>query len=128
MDIDLTMEELVDNFGYFKNQSDICKKKVDEFNKELKARLRDSDTKEAVSSEYRVKYSVATSRSFDEEKLLLKLKQLGANDCIKTVEVVDMKNLENAIYNKRIDAALLADCEKITQTEKLNLYKIKKEN
>ena len=119
---------LIDNFGEAKTTADDFKKKADDFNKELKSYFSTAETTEISSEKFKVKYSVATSRSFDEEKLIMKLKEIGATDCIKTVEVVDMNNLENAIYNKKIDAAVLADCEVIKETEKLNLYKVKKED
>ena len=121
------LTQLVNDFGEAKTNADAYKKQAEGFNKQLKEYFANSEVSELASDEYRVKYSVATTKGFDEEKLLLKLKQLGATDCIKTVEVVDMNNLENAIYNKRIDAAVLADCEKVTHTEKINLYKVKKE-
>lgn len=116
---------LVESFGGVKSQSDDLKKQADGYNKELKEYFKQFNATEAFSEHYRVKYSVAVQRGFDEEKLLAKLKELGATDCIKTVEVVDMNNLENAIYNKRIDAAALADCETVKEVEKINLYKNK---
>ena len=116
---------LVESFGEIKTQSDDFKKRADEYNKVLKEYFRQHGATEASSEHYKVKYSVAVQRGFDEEKLLTKLKELGATECIKTIEVVDMNNLENALYNKRIDASQLSDCETIKETEKINLYKNK---
>lgn len=121
----MDISKLVESFGEVKTQSDELKKQADGYNKELKEYLKNCKETEAVSEHYRVKYSVAVTRGFDEEKLLAKLKELGATDCIKTIEVVDMNNLENALYNKCIDAAALADCETVKEVEKLNLYKNK---
>ena len=120
------MDMLVDKFGDVKTKSDALKKEADGYKDEIKAFLCASDTDEYATDKYRVKYTVAVSRDFNQEKLLAKLKEVGLTECIKTVEVVDMNNLENAIYNKKIDASILADCEIVKETPKLNIYKVKK--
>lgn len=117
---------IIEQFGNVKTQADALTKEANGYKDTIKSYMAEKEVDELSTENFRVKYSVATSRDFNQEKLLAKLKELGATDCIKTVEVVDMNNLENAIYNKKIDASLLADCEVVTETPKLNLYKVKK--
>ena len=119
-------DTLVDKFGDVKVQADALKKESDGYKEEIKTYLSEHDMDEYSTSKWRVKYSVAVTRDFNQEKLLAKVKEAGLTDCIKTVEVVDMTNLENAIYNGKVDASIFADCEVIKETPKLNIYKTKK--
>lgn len=121
----MDLERLIDGFGEMKEKSDELKKEVDGYNKQIKSIMGEVSLDEYKTSKYKVKLSNIESRSFDEERLLAKLKELGATDCIKTVEIVDMTNLENAIYNKKVDASKLADCQIITKQQRLTITKVK---
>lgn len=121
----MDLNNLIDCFGEVKGRSDLLKKEVDGYNKEIKSVMSEVDLSEYKTDKYKVKLTTVESRSFDEEKLLVRLKELGADECIKTIEVVDMANLENAIYNKKVDASKLADCQIVNTQQRLTLTKVK---
>lgn len=124
MDLNL----LIDLFGETKEQSDALKKEVDSYSKDIKERMSKDNVGEVFADKYKAKLSVIESKSFDEAKLLMKLKSMGdiAKSVIRTVEVVDMTALENAIYNKEIDASALTDCQVVKTQQRLTVTEIKK--
>lgn len=124
--MDLNM--LIDLFGETKEQSDALKKEVDAYSKDIKERMSKDDVGEIFTDKYKAKLSVIESKSFDEAKLLMKLKSMGdiAKSVIRTVEVVDMTALENAIYNKEIDASALTECQVVKTQQRLTVTEIKK--
>lgn len=123
--MDLNM--LIDLFGETKEQSDALKKEVDTYSKDIKERMSKDNVGEVFADKYKAKLSVIESKSFDEAKLLMKLKNMGdiAKSVIRTVEVVDMTALENAIYNKEIDASALTDCQVVKTQQRLTVTKVK---
>ncbi len=124
--MDLNM--LIDLFGETKEKSDALKKEADSYSKDIKERMSKDDVGEIFTDKYKAKLSVTESKSFDEAKLLMKLKSMGdiAKSVIRTVEVVDMTALENAIYNKDIDASALTDCQVVKTQQRLTVTEIKK--
>lgn len=124
--MDLNM--LIDLFGETKEQSDALKKECDTYSKDIKERMSKDDVGEVFTDKYKAKLSVIESKSFDEAKLLMKLKSMGdiAKSVIRTVEVVDMTALENAIYNKEIDASALTECQVVKTQQRLTVTEIKK--
>ncbi len=121
----MELTELIDEFGEQKAELDSIKKLVDANNKVIKSRLTELQLSKASSSKYTVTLSTVTSESFDEPKLVEKLKALGNTDCIKTVEVPDMNAIENAIYNGKLNASELADCKVTNTTQRLTIKKNK---
>ena len=61
------------------------------------------------------------------DKLIAKLKELGVVSPIKTVEVVDMDELENVIYNGWLDASELTNCKQVKEIPTLKVTKKKGE-
>lgn len=121
------MEELrkvIERFGKNNEQIKSLKKVTDEDNKVIKSFMA-GKMKTAESDNFIATYSVVKSESFDDDKLLTKLKELGLRQVIKTVEVVDMELLENAIYDGMISGSELADCKVTKETAKL-VVKLKK--
>ena len=121
------MEELrkvIERFGKNNEQIKSLKKVTDEDNATIKSLMAGKmDT--AESDNFVAKYSVTKSESFDEAKLLERLKELGLKHVIKTVEVVDMELLEFGIFDVMISGSELADCKVTKETPRL-VVKLKK--
>lgn len=123
--MDLT--ELINVFGETKTTADALKKECDEYSKDIKDRMSKNMSYEVSTDKFTAKLSNIETKSFDEPKLLMKLKSMGdiAKSVIRTVEVVDMTALENAIYNREIDASALTDCQIVKTQQRLTVTKIK---
>jgi hypothetical protein len=122
------MEELlklIERFGEMNERVKELKKLTDEDNKEIKKFMSTSGLDKVTSEHFVASYSVSKSESFDEEKLINRLKALGCSHVIKTVEVVDMELLESAIYDGQIAGSELADCKVVKEIPKL-VVKVKK--
>jgi len=94
-----------------KSQMDLYKKLVDKDNKEIKSIMLEANITEFVADDIKAICSVSVREDFIEEALINKLKEIGVPGIIKQKEYVDMDALENAIYNGKINAAALADCQ-----------------
>lgn len=122
------MEELlklIERFGSMNEKVKDLKKVADEDNKEIKRIMSELDLSKVESETFVASYSVAKTESFDDEKLITRLKELGCHNVIKTVEVVDMELLESALYDGQIAGAELADCKVTKETPRL-VVKVKK--
>ena len=119
------LEKLVDQYGRLKTEMDSYKKSVEESNAEIKVLMKDANLENFSGKQFKAKYTVVVSESFNEPKLLVKLKELGIEGVIKTKEYVDMEELEKVIYNGEIDPKLLADCKDVKETPRLTISKLK---
>ena len=101
---------------------------ADDFNAAIKTLMAELDKEEFVTSNGLIaKRSVQKRESFNEGKLIERLKELGAVGAIKTVEVVDYDRLEDAIYNEEFDATKIADCKQIKEVVTLKVTQKKGE-
>lgn len=119
------LKQLVERFGINNEQVKSLKKLTDADNAEIKKLMVASSLASVESEQFVAAYSVTKQESFDETKLIQKLKDLGVTNVIKTVEVVDMELLESAIYDGEVSGSDLADCKVIKETPKL-VVKLKK--
>lgn len=124
------LEELLeDTIKFFyddKQLVDKYKKNCDKYNLEIKNLMSKLKTNEFEASNGLVaKLTYKQSETFNEEKLLNKIKELAVPGIIKTKEYVDMEALEDAIYNKRIYASELSDCRETKETIALKVTKKK---
>ena len=126
------LKDLIIKFGENKKEMDCLKKICDADNKEIKAIMKKSNLSEVNYDGWVAKYSIRKDESMNEAKLLQiiknidNVKELGI---IKTIEVVDMDALEDAIYNDKIskDTLLAIDtCRTIEEVEVLKVSKEKK--
>lgn len=113
------LKNLIEAFGEKNEVVKSLKKETDVLNTQIKDIMAKSANAIVDTEHFTAKYSVITTESFDEEKLINRLKELGNTSVIKTIEVVDMEALENAIYNGQIVGSNLADCKVSKSTQKL---------
>lgn len=129
MDTNLLLEEnlkeLIRLFYEDKQQLDEYKKSTDEYNKNIKDLMGKLDTTEFESDDLIAKIGVQNRESFNEPKLIEKLKELNIEGVIKTREYVDMDALENVIYNGLLDASELTPCKEVKTVTTLKVSKKK---
>ena len=122
------LNSIIECFYKDKQTADKYKKSAEEYNKEIKDIMGNIKIDEfETDSGLIAKLTHKQSESFNEEKLLAKMKELNIPGIIKTREYVDMEALENEIYNENIDASELASCREIKETIALKVSKKKGE-
>lgn len=117
------LQETVKQYHEHKAEVDKHNKIVDKYKVEIKKLLKEMNMLEYEFDDYKVKLTESTTSSFDNEKLVQKLKDLGADDVLKTIEVPNEQELEDALYNGRILPTQLADCQINKVVEMLKVTK-----
>jgi phage host-nuclease inhibitor protein Gam len=123
-----TLDELIPQYAFNKNELDSYTKICKEENEQIKAQLAELGENEYSAGGYTAKRIVAVKESMNEAKLLEVLRQNGIDAAIKTKEYVDMDALEAYLYNNAPSAELarqLEGCRTTTQTVQLRLSKTK---
>ena len=116
----------IETFFEDKQKLDMYKKATDEGNKEIKELMNKLNRNQfETDSGLIAKMSIQQRESFDEDKLLEKLKELNGFTAIKTKEYVDMDELENLIYNGHLDASQLSNCKIVKEVVTLKVSKKK---
>lgn len=120
------LNSIIECFYKDKQIADKYKKSAEEYNKEIKDIMADIKIDEFETDNGLIaKLTHKQLESFNEEKLLAKIKELNIPGIIKTREYVDMEALENAIYNENIDASELSTCREVKETIALKVTKKK---
>lgn len=120
------LSQLLPVYEANKSKMDSYKKLVDKDNKEIKSIMLEAGLKEFVVDDIKASCSVSEREDFIEEALIAKLKKMKVPGIVKKKEYVDMDALENAIYNGKIDAAALADCQTKKEVVTLRVSKLKR--
>lgn len=126
--VNTTLDELIPQYAFNKNELDSYTKICKEENEQIKAQLVDLGEDTYSTGGYTVKRIVAVKESMNEAKLLEVLRQNGINSAIKTKEYVDMDALEAYLYNNAPSADLarqLEACRTTSETVQLRLSKTK---
>ena len=129
----MKLEELVKRYGENKDYIKPYEKVIKEDNDEIKRIMKEEDIKEFPGGDYVATYRVDVSEDFDKEKLVQAVKSAwtekhGSETCPYLVVKydVDMKALEDAIYQGEFDATKLATCKIKKEIPKLTIKKAKK--
>ena len=120
------LSDLLPVYEANKSEMDSYKKLVDRDNKEIKSIMLGAEMGEFVVDDIKASCSVSVREDFVEEALIAKLKEMKIRGVIKKKEYVDMDALENAIYNGKVDAASLADCQTKKEVVTLRVSKLKR--
>lgn len=105
---------------------DKYKKSTEEYNAEIKELMKKLNKDQFETDGGLIaKVSVQKRESFDENKLIAKLKDLKTEGIIKTKEYVDMDELENLIYNGILNASELTNCKEVKTVTTLKVSKKK---
>ncbi|MDD2287230.1 MAG: hypothetical protein PHY55_00185 [Bacteroidales bacterium] len=120
------LSDLLPVYEANKSEMDSYKKLVDRDNKEIKSIMLGAEMGEFVVDDIKASCSVSVREDFVEEALIAKLKEMKIRGVVKKKEYVDMDALENAIYNGKVDAASLADCQTKKEVVTLRVSKLKR--
>lgn len=120
------LSQLLPVYEANKSKMDSYKKLVDKDNKEIKSIMLGAGLREFVVDDIKANCLVSEREDFIEEALIAKLKEMKVPGIVKKKEYVDMDALENAIYNGKIDAAALADCQTKKEVVTLRVTKLKR--
>ena len=126
----MTLEELIPVYGENNAQYNSLKKVVGEQSGEIKKLMQGNKLDEKTVGDWTAKLTVKRSESFDEDKLIGIVKELGfADQLIETKEYVNMDALEEAIYKGDITQDMLAvqisKAKVVKETVALNIKKKK---
>lgn len=122
------LELIISEFYENKQKLDIYKKDTDDENKRIKQLMSELNITEFATQNGLIAKTITQKKeSFMEDKLLLKLKELGVTSPIKTIEIIDYDELENVIYNNQLNASELTDCKECKEVIMLKVTKKKGE-
>lgn len=110
---------MIDKAGELNATITANKKELEGLKKEIKGK----NLSELKGSKYVAEVSERVATSFDEDKLLSKVKDIGANWLLK--EVVDEDKLEESIVKGELEAKQFNDCiiEKVSRVLKFKEIK-----
>ena len=108
----VSLNDIIKDFYVEKNILDEKKKIIDGLNKQIKDVMKELDIKDfETDNGLTAKITIQNRDSLNEEKAIIKLKELGLTSAIKTKEYLDLEEIENLIYNQKLNPAELEDCQ-----------------
>lgn len=105
---------LIISYANTKEEADAIKKVVDRYNKDIKEEFKNRDITEFVAGDVRASVTYSPREDFNELQAIEILKKELAKDpsvlqqVVRTKEYIDQDAFETAVYNRQIDAAILA--------------------
>lgn len=120
------LEDLIKAFYFNESQKKEFAALADDEKAQIKKIMHENELSDYITGDLKAKYYSSVSESVDEEMLLEVLKKNGITNCIKTVEVVDMDALENAIYHHEISNGVLKEMDKCRNTKTTYTLKVSK--
>lgn len=117
----MVLEAEINKYGEIKEYADDYKKQAEKQNAVIKKYMLENNLSSATSDSYSVACKTITSQSFNDEKLITKLKSLNIEGIVKTKEYVDMEALERAIYNGKLNASELSSCRETKEQVRLTI-------
>lgn len=124
------LEDLIKAFYFNDSQKKEYSAIAEEEKARIKAIMQENEITDYIVGDLKAKYITSVTENFNEDMLLDVLKKHGLDGCIKTVEVVDMDALENAIYHHEVPNSVLKkmdDCRNTKTVISLKVTKVKNE-
>ena len=122
------LEDLVRAFYFNDSQMKKYKAVSEEEKSQIKDIMKENELTDFAVSGVKVKYVESRKEELDEDKLLEILKKNGLTNCVKTVEVVDMDALENAIYHREVPNSVLKKMDSCKTTKVTVALRVSKVN
>ena len=110
---------VVPRYYEHKTEMDFYKKQCDAENAEIKQAMKEQDIKDFEIDGIVAKYIVKNKESMNEEKLIKVLKDAGYINLIKTIEYVDMDEVESALYHNAIDTDTIIEMDKCREVKEI---------
>lgn len=128
-DLEPDLGELITLYYEYNSLSNGIKKPLASYNTQIKTLLKERNLNSFTYGPYSAKITEASSSSFLEDVLILKIKQLqeefglDASKFIKTREYVDMEEFERSLYDGTLNAKDFSDCQITSTTQQLRVKK-----
>lgn len=126
---ELSLDKMIPSYGLLKAQSSETEKQIKSLNSKIKELMVKKKITEKEAGGFVATYSVRVSETFNEEQLMDFCRaHKSLIGCIKTKEYIDMDELENLMYEKKIPKKLLLEMDKMRikkKTEYLNIKAVK---
>lgn len=123
------LSNLVETYANEKNILEDYKKRVDNYNLQIKDLMSDLEIEDVDCGDYNAKIIIQNRVTMDEDKLLSVLKTHGVDKAIRTREYVDMDILESMLYNNELPKNIvrhIGKCKNEKQVKTLRVTKNKK--
>lgn len=108
------MTELIDKYAELKKIADKAKEEAEKVKSEIKSKLEDEGIDVASSDDWTVTRIEVDRDELNEEKLIQLLRSKYTEEqlsgVIKIVEVVDLTELEDRVYNRIVDGDDVQSC------------------
>ncbi len=115
------LKNLIRGYKRDSDKLNILTKEINTKKSSIKKIMKDEKLEEIIVGNIEASCKTSERSSFDEQLLIAKLKKLKVKGVIKKREYVDNDALEDLIYNGKLDASKLADCEHITPVTTLRI-------
>lgn len=120
------LDELIPSYCLNKSEFDSYKKLCEKENAEIKALMKEQNVSDYRVDGYTVKYVIVKKETINEEKLLEIAHIHGIPEIVKTKEYIDFGALENAIYNGKIEASIIAEMNTAKEVKEVETLRISK--
>ena len=118
--------ELIPSYKEHKTELKDLEEIADSENAKIKDYMGQLKADRFIAGDWVAAVSESKRESFNEPRLIEILKALGVKGIIKKKEYVDMDALENAIYNKELDATAVMPAKETKMITTLRILKKKK--
>ena len=127
-----TLDAMIPYFFSCNNVKKEYTKKVDELNKTIKEKMSNDNITEHIVGDIKASYTISKQPGFDNDLLIQLLKdnldEELLSQIIKTVEIIDEKALEDALYNKKFNPLIIQQAQTEKEIVRLNIGKVKNKN
>jgi len=103
-------KDLVLRFAKMDAEQKYIKKQADPLKDRIKKHMSENDMDTFKDGPVSASFRIQERKTMSEARLLSKLKSLGLESAIKTVEVPDQQAIEDLIYEGALDPSELDDC------------------
>lgn len=103
-------KDLVLRFAKMDAEQKYIKKQADPLKDRIKKHMSENDMDTFKDGPVTASFKIQERKTMSEARLLSKLKSLGLESAIKTVEVPDQQAIEDLIYEGALDPSELDDC------------------
>jgi hypothetical protein len=119
------LRELIKDYHTYNTKEKEFKNLKDPLNKKIKEIMKNHNLQEFEADDLVAAYSETEKVSMNEERLLRKLKELGLEEAIETIERPNQSVVEQLIYDGKLDPAAIADCVETSVVATLRIKKLK---
>lgn len=122
---EVDLGDLITQFYEHKAVVDEHKNRVDKLNAKIKEVMAFRNISDFKANGFEAVVNTQNRASLNEDSLITKLRDMGEDELITTKEIPDIDLIEEKIYNKEFNAAVLVDCMEYKEVKTLKVKKAK---